>query len=259
MNLKRKDKIKEKINAGKITFGSWVTLGHTSIPEIMGNAKFDWLAIDLEHSVIDIQKTQELIQTIDLKALPSFVRLTANKSDLIKRVMDAGATGVIVPMVNSEKDALKVIESVKYPPIGKRSVGLARAQGYGQDFDIYKKNVNKKSIIIVQIEHIDAVKNIDKILSLKEIDGYIIGPYDLSGSMGITGKLQDKKVLDAEKVVLKAAKKYKKSRGIHVVDPDVNIVKQKIKAGYNFIAVGTDFLFLGNNCISTMDKIKKEV
>lgn len=251
--------LKKTIKNNQLSFGSWITLGHTSIPEIMAQADFDWLVIDLEHSVIDIQKTQELIQVIDSKGLPSLVRLTSNNPGLVKRVMDAGAYGVIVPMINSREEAVKVIESVKYPPLGKRSVGLARAQGYGQKFEEYKNWVNKNSIIIVQIEHIDAVKNIDEILSLKEIDGYIIGPYDLSGSINIPGDLNNKKVVNLEKEVLKAGKKYGKTAGIHVVEPNPDLVLEKIDLGYNFIAVGTDFLFLRKSCIGTMEKIKKQV
>ena len=250
-------KLKDIMRNNILSFGSWVTLGHTSIPEIMTHAKFDWLAVDMEHSVIDIQKAQELIQIIDLKGITPLVRLTSNDTGLIKRVMDAGSYGVIVPMIKTKEDALKTINAVKYPPVGTRSVGLARAQGYGKTFDEYKSWVNKYSIIIVQIEHIDAVRNIDEIFSIKEIDGYIIGPYDLSASLGIPGDLKNKKVLIAEKKVLDAAKKYGKSAGIHVVEPDAKLVSDKINLGYNFIAVGTDFLFLGNACRDTMNKIKK--
>jgi len=252
-------KLKQLIKKNDLTFGSWITLGHTSIPEIMSQAKFDWLVIDTEHSVIGIKKVQELIQIIDLKNITPLVRLTSNNSDLIKRVMDAGAYGVIVPMVNTKEDALNAIKSVKYPPIGKRSVGLARAQGYGSSFNKYKSWINNESIIIVQIEHIDAVNNIDEIFSIDDIDGYIIGPYDLSASLGISGELNNSKVLDAEKIVLKSAKKYNKIAGIHVVEPDAKLVIEKINLGYKFIAIGTDFLFLGNSCKNIMNKIRTEI
>lgn len=253
------NKLKNIIKNNQISFGSWITLGHTSIPEIMSFAKFNWLVIDLEHSVIDIQKTQELIQIIELKNITPLVRLTSNDGSLIKRVMDAGSYGVIVPMINSKNDALKVVKSVKYPPIGNRSVGLARAQGYGSSFNKYKSWINNDSIIIVQIEHIDAVNNIYEIFSIDDIDGYIIGPYDLSASLGIHGELNNSKVLDAEKIVLKAAKKYNKIAGIHVVNIDIKLVIEKINLGYKFIAIGTDFLFLGNSCKSIMNKIRTEI
>lgn len=248
--------LKDMIKKNRLLFGSWITLGHTSIPDIMSYAKFDWLSIDMEHSVIDIQKSQELIRVIELKGITPLVRITSNDAPLIKRVMDAGSYGVIVPMINTKKDALKAVKAVKYPPLGTRSVGLARAQGYGKTFNEYKSWVNKYSIIIAQIEHIDAVRNIDEIFSVKDIDGYIIGPYDLSASLGISGELNNKKVLEAEKMVMESANEYNKIAGIHVVEPNVKLVIDKINMGYKFIAVSTDFLFLENACTKIMDKIK---
>lgn len=252
-------KLKKIIRNNELSFGSWITLGHLSIPEIMARAGFQWLVIDMEHSAIDIQKTQDMIQIIDLKGITPLVRLTANDPALIKRVMDAGAYGVIVPMVNTKEDALKTVKAVKYPPLGTRSVGLARAQGYGKTFNEYKSWINKHSIIIVQIEHIDAVNNIEDIFSADEIDGYAIGPYDLSASLGIAGDLNHDKVLDAEKKVLEVSKKYGKIAGIHVVKPDVNSTLDKIRMGYRFIAVSIDFLFLGDACINTMDEIRAKL
>jgi 2-keto-3-deoxy-L-rhamnonate aldolase RhmA len=254
-----RENLKKTLKKNELSFGSWITLGHSSIPEIMAKAGFDWLVIDMEHSAINIQTAQDLIQIIDLKDMTPLVRLTQNDPGLIKRVMDAGAYGVIVPMVKTREDAIKAVKAVKYPPMGNRGVGLARAQGYGQTFEEYKKWVNKSSIVIVQIEHIDAVKNIKEIFSVKEIDGYIIGPYDLSASLGIPGELDDKKVLDAEKKVLNASKKYGKAAGIHVVPPDVDLTLEKINNDYKFIAVSVDFLFLGNFCIDTMKKIKDKL
>lgn len=252
-------KLKKIIGNNELSFGSWITLGHPSIPEIMARAGFQWLVIDMEHSAIDIQKAQDMIQIIDLKDITPLVRLTANDPALIKRVMDAGAYGVIVPMVITKEDALKTVKAVKYPPLGTRSVGLARAQGYGKNFNEYKSWINKHSIIIVQIEHIDAVNNIEDIFSADEIDGYVIGPYDLSASLGMAGDLNHDKVLDAEKKVLEVSKKYSKIAGIHVVKPDVNLTLDKIRMGYRFIAVSIDFLFLGDACINTMDEIRAKL
>ena len=129
----------EKIKEGELTVGSWITLAHPAIAEIMSKAGFDWLAVDLEHSVITIREAEELIRVISLAGVTPLVRLTSNNPDLIKRVMDAGSHGVIVPMVKSAEDAVIAVESVKYPPVGKRGVGLARAQGYGTEFKEYLK------------------------------------------------------------------------------------------------------------------------
>ena len=179
-----------------------------------------------------------------------------NNQRIIKRVLDAGADGIIVPMVNSVEDALKAIESVKYPPIGKRGVGLSRAQGYGFDFDNYKDNIAGDIKIIVQIEHFEAVNNLEDILSLDHIDGSFIGPYDLSGSMGKPGKYNDKDVQSVIKKYEITAKKYNKLIGYHVIEPDYKLVQDKIKSGYNFIAFSLDTYFLGSSIRNQMNKLK---
>ena len=169
------------------TIGSWITLAHISIVEVMADAGFDWLCIDIEHSIIDYNDVQLLILAIQSKNIKAFVRVGSNDKLIIKRVLDAGADGIIVPMINTKSEAIKAIEAVKYPPIGKRGVGLARAQKYGFGFDEYKDHIANEIKLIVQIEHVDAINNLEEILSLEHIDGSFIGPYDLSGSVGKPG------------------------------------------------------------------------
>ena len=127
------------LSKNELNIGSWITLAHPAIAEIMSEAGFDWLAIDLEHSVITIREAEELIRVINLCGVTPLVRLTSNDSNQIKRIMDAGSFGVIVPMVKNADDAKKVVDAVRYPPTGSRGVGLARAQGYGTSFDSYIK------------------------------------------------------------------------------------------------------------------------
>ena len=240
----------------KYTIGSWITLNHPSIAELMSNCGFDWLCIDLEHSVIDYHETQILISTIQSRGIDAFVRVGKNNDLVIKRVLDAGADGIIVPMVNSKEDAVKAINSVKYPPIGKRGVGLARAQGYGFDFDNYKNKKADNIKLIVQIEHVDAVNNLEDILSLEHIDGTFIGPYDLSGSMGKPGNYND---IDVKEIINKyedLALKTNKLMGFHVIEPNHKLVIEKIEKGYNFIAFSLDTLFMGTIAKNEISKIK---
>ena len=126
--------LKERLRKKEVTVGSWITLGHPSVAEIMAHSGFDWLTVDMEHSAITLHQAQQLIQVIELSGVVPLVRVGENDPNLIKRVMDAGAHGVIVPMVNSKEEAEKAVRSVKYPPKGSRGVGLARAQKYGADF-----------------------------------------------------------------------------------------------------------------------------
>ena len=129
--------LKNKLNNKQITIGSWITIGNTAVAEILAKAGFDWLVVDIEHSTISIDTVGDLIRVIDLAGVTPLVRLTSNDPNLIKRVMDAGAHGIIVPMVNSEKDAMDAVAATRSPPIGIRGVGLARAQGYGVSFTDY--------------------------------------------------------------------------------------------------------------------------
>src|SRR3990167_1006889 len=183
MNLSKSMEFKQALKSGQLQVGSWITLAHPAIAEIMANAGFKWLTIDLEHSAITIREAEELIRVISLCGVVPVVRLTANNPEQIKRVLDAGAYGIIVPMINTREDAEKAIKAAYYPPKGTRGVGLARAQGYGVHFSEYKSWLETTGcIVIAQIEHIDGVERVDEILSLPDIDGYIIGPYDLSAS-----------------------------------------------------------------------------
>lgn len=240
-----------------VTLGSWITIGHPVVAELMASKGFDWLTIDMEHTSMDYGDIFKLVQTISLKGMKVFVRVGENDANLIKRVMDTGADGVIVPMVNSKEDAIKAVESVKYPPLGKRGVGLSRAQGYGYKFEEYKEWLEKESTVIAQIEHIDAVNNLDEILSVDGIDGTIVGPYDLSGSLGIPGKFDDQKVIEALDRYEKISKKMGVPMGFHIVDPNSELVNKYIKKGYEFIAVGLDTLFLGHKIEEVLDEIRK--
>ena len=225
----------------------------------MADAGFDWLCIDMEHSVIDYYEAEKLIATIQAKGLTSYIRGEENNPRIIKRILDAGADGIIVPMVNSKEDAIKAIDAVKYPPEGKRGVGLARAQDYGFGFEEYKNSKALDIKLIVQIEHIDAVNNLEEILLLDGIDGTFIGPYDLSGSMGKPGRYDD---TDVKELLLKyetIAKKFDKLIGFHVIKPDYKLVINKIKQGYNFIASSLDTLFLGTIVRKQMEQLKKEL
>jgi len=240
----------------KASIGSWITLNHFSIAEIMADAGFDWLCVDMEHSVTDYAEAQQIISAIQAKGLKAFVRVGENNTRIIKRVLDAGAEGIIVPMVNSKEEALKAIDAVKYPPKGKRGVGLARAQKYGFGFEEYKDNYADDIKLIVQIEHVDAVNNLEEILSLEEIDGTFIGPYDLSGSMGKPGKYDDDDVKEVLQRYEDTARKYDKLIGFHVIQPDYKLVLDKINKGYNFIAFSLDTLFLGSIARNQMKRLK---
>lgn len=248
--------LKSKLAQAKLTLGSWITLGHPAIAEIMAAAGFDWLVLDMEHSVLELGEVQILIQVLDGQHCPAIVRLTSNHSDQIKRVMDAGATGVMVPMIKSATDAKAAVQAVYYPPQGQRGVGLARAQGYGARFEEYRNWLEKNAVIVAMIEHIDAVNAIDSILSVDGIDAYIIGPYDLSSSMGKVGEFNHPEVQSAIDRVLKAGNRLGKPGGIHVIEPNQNELRQRIDDGFSFIGYGLDIRILDTLCRKHIQSIK---
>jgi 2-dehydro-3-deoxyglucarate aldolase len=248
--------LKQDLSENKLTIGSWLTLGQSAIAEIMAQAGFDWLVIDMEHSVIELSEAQEMIQAIDGAGIPTIIRLTSNDENLIKRAMDAGAHGIMVPNVNSETDARRAVASTYYPPRGRRGVGLARAQGYGASFQDYCQWLDNNGVVIVMIEHIDGVKVADEILAVDGVDGYMIGPYDLSASLGIPGQFEDPRVVDAILRIRQAGEKAGKAGGIHVVDPDLKAVEQRIGEGFSFIGYGMDIRILDTICRDHLGKIK---
>ncbi len=250
--------LKSKLKNNELTIGSWVTIGHPSVIEVLAQAGFDWLTIDMEHTTIDYSMAQTLISTIQSNNMAALVRVSKNDEVYIKRVLDAGADGVIVPMVNSTQDARKAVEYVKYPPEGKRGVGLYRAQKFGLNngFESYKKWLAESSVIIAQIEHIDAVNNIEEIIATPGIDGVIIGPYDLSGSMGIPGEFDNPKVVDAINRVEQICKNKNFPAGYHVIQPESKLLQEKINNGFTFMAFSTDFFFMGEKAKHEIGKIK---
>lgn len=248
--------LKQKLSQHEITIGSWISLAHPGLAEIMANAGFDWLVIDLEHSVITIREAEELIRIIQLSGVAPLVRLSANDPIQIKRIMDAGAEGIIIPMVNCAEEARQAVKAVYYPPYGNRGVGLARAQGYGTSFEEYRNRLADSAVVIVQVEHITAAQNLESILSVEGVDGFIVGPYDLSGSLGVPGNFEDPKMIETMEAIQSISAKINASGGFHVVSPDPALVKEKIEQGYTFLAYGVDFLFLGEMCRQGLKKIR---
>jgi 2-dehydro-3-deoxyglucarate aldolase len=171
--------------------------------------------------------------------------------------MDAGAHGVIVPMVNTSEDAEKAVRSVKYPPLGIRGVGLARAQKYGDDFEGYRSWNQENSIVIVQIEHIEAVNNLKEILSVQGVDAFIVGPYDLSGSLGVPGQFDHPDVLRALETIQYFSRQLDSLSGYHVIQPRQEDYRNALDQNYKFIALSIDILFLGRSCRETVKSIRE--
>lgn len=227
------------------TIGSWISLASAETCEIMARSGFDWLGIDMEHTAIGVGEMASLIRIIDLASIAPVVRVGANDPLLIKRALDAGAQGIIAPMVNSAAEAEAAVAAAHYPPKGTRGVGLHRAQGYGSDFAAYKKWMDDEGpLVVAQIEHKDGVESLDAIMAVPGLDAFFIGPYDLSASYGAPGDFAATEISAAMAKVNAVVKNGPIAGGIHVVEPDAAVLAAHVEAGHCFIAYGVDMIFL---------------
>jgi 2-keto-3-deoxy-L-rhamnonate aldolase RhmA len=224
--------------------GTLLSMSAPQVAEIISDSGFDWVLIDMEHSALSLESVQNAIQIMGDKIL-KIVRVPGNDELWIKRVLDTGCDGILVPMVNSAAEALKVIQYSKYPLMGRRSVGLSRAHSFGPGFSEYVENANRDLVIMIQIEHKEGVKNIDEILKVKGIDSVFIGPYDLSASMGLTGQLEHPDVKAAIQLIKEKCRKAGLPYGIFGMTAKSLI--PEVSDGCTFILCGVDAAILVNS------------
>lgn len=229
--------------------------------ELMANCDFDFLVVDAEHSAVDLPQAQALFQAIK-SGNPNckpFVRLPGNDYTITKKYMDAGAVGVIAPLINCADDAKEIVMAVKYPPEGERGVGYCRDNLYGLKLDDRVQSANMETFICVQVEHKVAVENIDEILSVKGIDAVFIGPYDLSASMGIIAQFEHPDYQTAVAKILSACNKYNVMAGIHVIQPDIDEVIQRIDQGFKMIGFSLDVTMISHISINSLKDIRRKL
>ena len=245
----------------KPVIGSWINTASPIAAELMATTGFDFLTVDVEHSAVDLVQGQALFQAIrsgNSNCAP-FVRLAGNVYAETKRYVDAGAIGVIAPFINTRKQAEELVRSVKYPPLGMRGVGFCRANSYGLKLKESVETANDQTFVCVQIEHVEALDNIDEILGVEGIDAVMVGPYDLSASMGITAQFDHPKMIAAIRTVLDACRKRSVIPGIHVVQPNPDEAIARIREGYRFIAYSLDITMLLDACVQGVGKIRNHL
>jgi 2-dehydro-3-deoxyglucarate aldolase len=239
-----KNKFRKALLNRELTLGAWMQIGHPAIAEIFAKAGFDWICVDLEHGAIDLETMTDIFRTVDAYDTIPVARLPLNDPVWIHRSLDAGARGLIIPMVKTAQEADSAIREAKYPPRGVRGFGYSRANIHGMDFDGYIKTANDEIAMVMQIEHKDAIDNLDDIVKVDGVDALFIGPVDLSGSMGITGQMEHPDMVAALEKYLEVATKANKSFGMHIVRPNSENIKANVKQGYTMIALGLDNVFL---------------
>jgi len=219
-----------------------MTLNSPAVAELMAETGFDWLFIDAEHSTLDASQMQLLLQAAG--ATPCVIRLVSGDEEPIKKALDIGAAGIIVPQVNSAEHARRIVQAAKYAPVGQRGLGIARAHRYGLKVREYMQSANDDTAVIVQAEHRDAVANIQSIVRVEGVDGVLIGPYDLSASFGRPGAVDHPEVRDAIARVRAACLEAKIPIGIFGLTADA--VKPYMDQGFTMIVAGVDTVLLAN-------------
>ncbi len=240
---------------GELLVGTVVTLSCPEVAEVLAGAGFDWLFIDAEHSPLEAQNMQALLQGAG-PATPCVVRLSSSGELPIKKALDIGAAGIIAPQVNSAEQAEAVVRFSKYFPEGARGVGIGRAHGYGLRFQEYVATANESVAVIAQAEHADAVQNIESIVSVPGIDGVLVGPYDLSASLGRLGQVDHPEVTSAIDHVTRVCLEAEVRLGIFGTSSDA--VRPYIEKGYTLITVGVDTMMLGRAAKTMLATLKPE-
>jgi 2-dehydro-3-deoxyglucarate aldolase len=241
-----------RLKSGERLIAPLVSLNAPAVAELLATVGYDWLFIDAEHSPLDTAQMQSLIQAAG--ATPCVVRIAAGDELYVKRALDIGAAGIIAPQIGSAQHAARIVQAAKYAPAGQRGLGIARAHGYGLRVREYMHSANDHTAVIVQAETRDAIRQIGDIVRVEGIDGVLIGPYDLSASLGRPGAVDHPDVRDAIARVRAACQEANIPIGIFGVSAEA--VRPYIEQGFTMIVAGVDTVLLGNAAASLLTAVR---
>lgn len=241
MNFQSARALRAKLQSGASCIGAWQTLGNAGISEVLAGSGVDWVMIDMEHSMLDLRDVAEAIRVVDLLGKVALVRPPELDAALIKRLLDAGAHGIMIPNVISAQQARDAVAATRYAPVGMRGVGLGRAQAYGNSFREQFDWAQEGALVIVQIEDKRAIPELDGIFSVDGVDAFFVGPYDLSCSLGSPGDFSTPEFSRAMETLLAKGRELGLPAGYHVVEPSPGDLQARIDMGYRMIAYGVDF------------------
>jgi 4-hydroxy-2-oxoheptanedioate aldolase len=237
----RKNPVKQALKAGRPAVGTWLSLGSITAARFLARSGLAWLTVDIEHSLVDWETATHIFASVADAGCTALARVPANRHDHIKRVLDNGAHGIVVPMVNSREEAEAAVSAAKYPPVGTRSVGgSVHALNFAATAADYYKYANEELLIVLQCEHIKAVKDADAIFSVPGIDAIFVGPNDLAASMrGPDGRPPSAAATaEAMQHILQTCRKYKVAPGVHCMN--IEEARHRIAEGWQFVAVGSE-------------------
>jgi len=235
--------LRTKLKNSKPSIGTWIQIPSTSSAEIISNAGYDWVCVDMEHGEISRSEIPNLFRSIELGGSLPFARLIESKIGNAKFALESGASGLIFPKIEDADQLSELIDSCYLPPHGSRGVGFSRSNLFGEFFTDYIKDPIKP-IIVAMIESVKGVKNLHKILEVSGLDAILIGPYDLSASLGDAGNFSTEAFKENVNIIKDLTKKKSIALGSHIVNPEIDELNSKISAGYTFIAYSIDTVFL---------------
>jgi 4-hydroxy-2-oxoheptanedioate aldolase len=261
----RANPVKQALKAGQPSVGTWLSLGSITAARFLARAGFPWLTVDIEHSLVDWETATHMFATIADAGCIALARVPSNRHDHIKRVLDNGAHGIVVPMVNSREEALAAVAATKYPPIGNRSVGgSVHALNFGGTANEYYERANDEILVVLQCEHIQAVRDADAIFSVPGIDAIFVGPNDLAASM----RHPDGRPPSADetgqamKQILETCRKHRVPAGMHCGTADEAL--HRIEEGWQFLAVASELRMMLDGVSQAVkklgfDRVRKEM
>jgi 4-hydroxy-2-oxoheptanedioate aldolase len=253
----RRNPVKQQLRAGQPSLGTWLSLGSITASRFMARAGFTWLTVDTEHSLVGIETTTHMIAAIADAGCVPLARVPANRHDHFKRVLDNGAMGVVVPMVNSRAEAEAAVSACLYPPRGTRSVGgSVHALNFGTTAADYYAHANEEILIVIQCEHIAAVEAADDIFSVPGIDAIFVGPNDMAASMrGPDGKPPSgEATAKAMARVLETCKRHKVAAGIHCYSTAE--AQARIAEGWQFVALSSELKFMVDGAAAVLTPLR---
>lgn len=242
-----KKSIKEKLKNSEQVFGSWMHTSSVDIAELMAQYSFDFITLDTEHSLFTADQLVNCIRAIQQNGTEPFVRLKDHSPINARHALEAGATGIIIPMIETLEQLTTIIENCLYCPDGKRGVGYSRANLFGKNFNQYFNEINNKLTFVAQIESKKGMDNIEEILSHPFLDAIMVGPYDLTSSLGIPGQFSNSIYINAVKSMKEAALKSNKQFGTHIVHAIPSEIKKRAQDGYRFLVYSSDVVMLQNS------------
>jgi 2-dehydro-3-deoxyglucarate aldolase/4-hydroxy-2-oxoheptanedioate aldolase len=250
--------LKEKMDGGKRIFGTLATSGLPMLTEMLAQCGFDVLWLDMEHTAIGIESVVNNMIAARSGGTPAWVRVPWNDPVRVKPVVDMGADGIIFPYVRTADDARLAVASCAYPPEGIRGYGPLRASDYGRISQTeYVTKTSRECLRIIQIEHIDAVNNLQEIVAVEGIDGFIVGPNDLAGSVGKLGQLHCPEMMELYRRIGETISKTGKPLGIYAGSFNADYIQEWIDMGYTMFFTGSDCGMVFNGATAMLRDFNK--